>query len=311
MANQKSLSEVHRNKSLSQVLKDDNRVGKRFEDILGENAASFIGSLLSVVNANSRLRECEPYSIINAAAMAATLRLPIINTLGFAYIVPYRTRDGLQAQFQIGWKGLVQLAQRSGQYKKIHAGKVYKGEIRGRHPITGDLICGDKESDEVVGYVAYMELNNGFNKAIYMSIDDIREHGLKYSQSYAYDERSKNRTSVWSTNFDAMAKKTVLKQLLSKYGIMSVDSNFTDMARALRADQGVIQTNGYRYVDHSDNVKSDDLSSIAFEELPESVSAENVQEFHDTDADFVYEEPVEPPIDEQKDSPINSENEPV
>ena len=248
--------------SLVEVLRS-NIVKKRFEDMLGENSGSFISSILTIVNNNSRLRECNAASILSAASTAAALKLPITPSLGFAHIVPYKTKNGYQAVFQIGWKGLVQLAMRSNQYRKIHAGKVCEGQIKEVDFITGDPIRGEKISDKVVGYAAYFELINGFNKTLYMTVEDLKEHAKKYSQSYAYDVKNNARTSVWSTNFDAMAKKTVLKLLISKFGIMNIDYNSTDMARALASDQSVISEDGtYRYIDNER--KSSDIDSIAF-----------------------------------------------
>ena len=257
MANQNQTTQ-----SLTEVLRS-NIVKKRFEDILGNNSGSFISSIMTVVNNNSRLRECSPGTILSAASTAAALKLPITPSLGFSYIVPYKVKGGgYQAQFQIGWKGLVQLAQRSNQYHRLHAGKVYEGQIEDIDFITGEPVRGKKISDNVVGYIAYMELINGFTKTLYMTVDELREHAKKYSQSYAYDVKYSRATSIWSTNFDAMAKKTVLKQLISKYGIMNVDANSTDMARALAADQSVIRSDGtYHYVDN-DRSRKNELEDI-------------------------------------------------
>ena len=116
--------------------------------------------------------------------------------------------------------------------------------------MTGEIIRGEKISDEVVGYVAYMELLNGFKKSLYMSLDELKNHAEKYSQSYAYDMRSNRKSSVWSTNFDAMAKKTVLKKLISNFGIISIDQKSADLATALQADQAVITQEGFRYIDN-------------------------------------------------------------
>ena len=259
------------NRSLTEILRSD-IVKKRFTDMLGENSASFISSIMTVVNTSNRLKECSTATILSAASIAAALKLPINPSLGFAYIVPYKG----QAQFQIGWKGLIQLAERSNQYRKLHAGKVYEGQIKDIDFITGDIIRGEKISDKVVGYVAYMELINGFNKTIYMTIDEIKDHAAKYSQSYAYDFKYGRKTSVWSTNFDSMAKKTVMKLLLSKYGIMSIDTKSTDMAKALQADQSVIQSDGtYRYIDNERNKSVDE---IPFEEnIPIDTAEENFE----------------------------------
>lgn len=221
-------------------------IKRRFEELLDNSAPSFISSILTIVRGNSKLQDCSPNSILAAAGIAAALKLPINPSLGFAHIVPYKG----QASFQIGTKGFVQLAMRSGQYRTLNAGAVREGQIKEIDFVTGEIIRGEKISDEIVGYVAYMELINGFKKSIYMTVEELQEHAQKYSQSYAYDLRSNRKTSVWSTNFDAMAKKTVLKKLLSKYGIISIDQQSAALATALQADQAVITEDGYRYVDN-------------------------------------------------------------
>lgn len=221
-------------------------VKNRLEKILESSPESFISSILTIYRNNSKLQDCSPSSILNAAVMAAVLKLPITPSLGFAYIVPYKG----QATFQIGWKGLVQLAMRSNLYRTINAGKIYEGQIKEIDFITGEIIRGEKISDEVVGYIAYIELLNGFQKSLYMSVGELEEHAKKYSQSYSYDLHSGKNSSVWSKNFDAMAKKTVLKLLLSRFGIFSIDQRSLDLTVALRADQAVVTENGFRYIDN-------------------------------------------------------------
>lgn len=221
-------------------------IKKRFGELLDNSSASFISSILTIVRSNSKLQECSPNSILSAAGIAAALKLPINPSLGFAYIVPYKG----QAQFQLGWRGYVQLAMRTNQYRTLNSGAVYEGQIKEIDFITGEIVRGEKISDKIVGYVAYMELLNGFNKIFYMSVEELEEHARKYSQSYAYDLRSGKKSSVWSTNFDAMAKKTVLKLLLNKFGIVSIDQQSLDLIKALQADQAVITDEGLRYIDN-------------------------------------------------------------
>ena len=144
----------------------------------------------------------------------------------------------------------MQLAMRSGQYRTLNSGAVREGQIKEIDFETGEIIRGEKISDTVVGYVAYMELINGFRKSLYMTVEELQQHAEKYSQSYAYDIRSGRKSSVWTTNFDAMAKKTVLKKLLSTFGIISIDQQSADLATALQADQAVITEEGFRYVDN-------------------------------------------------------------
>lgn len=221
-------------------------IRRRFDELLDTSAASFISSILTIVHGNSKFKDCSPNSILSAAGIAAALKLPINPSLGFAYIIPYKDK----AQFQMGWKGYVQLAMRSSLYRTLHSGKVCEGQIKDIDFITGEIIRGEKISDEVVGYVAYMELLNGFNKSLYMSNEELLEHAQKYSQSYSYDLNNNRKTSVWSTNFDAMAKKTVLKKLLNSFGIISIDQITADLTMALKADQAVITKDGFRYVDN-------------------------------------------------------------
>lgn len=218
----------------------------RFIELLGEKKAkAFVSAIITVCNGNEQLKECDPRTITGAAGLAATTGLSISPSLGQAYIVAYNKK----AQFQVGWKGLVQLAHRTGKYTALHAGKVCEGEITGINPVTGEAILGEKISDKVVGYVAYMRLNNGFEKTLYMTKDELEAHALKYSKSYAYDKRSGKKSSPWSTNFDAMASKTVLKRLLNNYGILS-----TEMAEVIQADQAVVGKDSFTYVDNGGDV---------------------------------------------------------
>lgn len=225
-------------------------IKRRFEDLLDNSAPSFISSILTIVNSNPKLKECSPNSILSAAGIAAALKLPINPSLGFAHIVPYKSKGGTQAQFQLGFRGFIQLALRSGQYRTLNAGAVCEGEIKEIDFVTGEIIRGEKISDNVVGYVAYMELINGFKKSLYMTNEELQAHAEKYSMSYAYDLRSGKKSSVWSANFDAMAKKTVLKRLLSTFGIISIDQQSVALATALQADQAVITDEGFRYIDN-------------------------------------------------------------
>ncbi len=231
--------------SLQQVLNSAG-IKRRFEELLDSSAPSFISSILSIVKSNSKLQECSTNSILAAAGIAAALKLPINPSLGFAYIVPYKGH----AQFQLGWRGYVQLAMRSGQYRTLNSGAVREGQIAEIDFVTGEIVRGEKISDTIVGYVAYMELINGFHKTLYMTVEELQAHAEKYSQSYAYDSRTGRKSSVWSTNFDAMAKKTVLKKLLNNFGIISIDQQSVALATALQADQAVITEDGFRYVDN-------------------------------------------------------------
>ena len=250
------------------------------ESIGGDNAGNFTTSLLSVVNTNPVLQDCPPESVIKAAITAASMKLPIDPNLGFAYIIPYNNKiktketrtkpDGSTyevtvetwqnvAQFQLGYKGFIQLAQRSGQFKRINSSDVREGEYLGTDRRSGeiefDFIQDDKERNAkpVIGYLGYFRLNNGFEKELYMTVEELQAHAKRYSKNYA-----KYGTGLWKDQFDVMAKKTVLKLLISKYGALS-----TSLQQAIRADQASIDGDGYNYVDNEKEsiVDTDDDSS--------------------------------------------------
>ena len=217
-------------------LNQDN-VKNKFAELLGSKSQGFLASVLQVVSGNDYLAKADQNSIYTAAMMAATLDLPINNNLGFAYIVPYKQ----QAQFQLGYKGFIQLAQRTGKYKTISATEIYEGQIVSNNPLTGIVFDFDnKQSDKVVGYCSYFSLLNGFEKQLYMTVDEIKKHSNQYSQS------AKKGYGVWKDNFNAMAIKTVLKLLLSKYAPLSIE-----MEKAVLADQAVIKgENEFEYADN-------------------------------------------------------------
>lgn len=228
---------------------NDERTKTKFKELLGNKAAGFLTSLLNTTNGNKQLQEAEPQSILKAGAIAATLDLPIDPNLGFAYVVPYNNKGKNEAQFQLGYKGFIQLAIRTGQYKKINVTELYEGQFESYDPITDELKynIANKLSDEITHYIAYFQTVNGFEKYNVMSKEEIREHAKKFSKTFL------SRFSSWQTNFDSMAKKTVLKLLLSKFGILSIE-----MQTAQKVDQAVIKEvkNGnveVEYVDSPDN----------------------------------------------------------
>lgn len=227
-------------------------VKEKFKELLGTRTSSFLTSVLSAVNSNENLKHAEQNSVYMAAMMAASLDLPINQNLGFAYIIPYKTKikgengqpDTYRdiAQFQMGYKGFIQLCLRSGQFKTISCSPVYEGQLQEENPLTGFVFdWKNKVSEKVIGYAAYFSLINGFEKTMYMNVDQIKNHGNKYSKSF------KLSYGLWNTDFDAMASKTVVKLLLSKYAPMSVE-----MQKAVIADQSVIKdasTNEVEYID--------------------------------------------------------------
>lgn len=211
-------------------------VQQKFEKMLGAKSAGFISSVLQTVNNSQLLANADPKTILNAAATAASLDLPINQSLGRAWIVPFKG----QAQFQIGYKGFVELAQRSGRYKSINAIEVYENQYKGFNALTEEIDA-DFSVDgkgKVVGYAAHFELLNGFTKTVYWSKDKVEAHAKRFSKTFT--------NGPWKTDFDAMAKKTVLKYTLSNWGILSIE-----MQTAQLADQAVIPEDGkYQYVDN-------------------------------------------------------------
>ena len=229
---------------------NDERTKNKFKEMLGNKAAGFLTSLMNTTNGNAQLQQADPNSILKAGAIAATLDLPIDPNLGFAYIVPYNNKGKNEAQFQMGYKGFVQLAIRTGQYKRINVTELYEGQFESYDPITDELKYNldHRLSDEITHYVAYFQTINGFEKYNVMSKEEIENHAKKFSKTYSY------KGSSWQTNFNTMAKKTVLKLLLSKFGILSIE-----MQTAQKADQAVIREFDknnieVEYVDNENNV---------------------------------------------------------
>lgn len=213
-------------KSPSNLMRDilDNAATKKLlQDSLKENAGAFSASIIDLYNSDTYLQRCDPRQVFGECLKAVSLKLPISKQLGFAYVIPY----GNVPQFQLGYKGMIQLCMRTGEYKYINADVVYEGEYQGADKLTGHVdLNGEKTSDKIIGYFAYIETLNGFKKAIYWSKEKVTDHAKKFSKSF------NSANSVWKSNFDAMAIKTVLRNLLSKYGVMSIE-----MANALQAEE--------------------------------------------------------------------------
>lgn len=196
-------------------------VKEQFEAVLKENAGAFVASIIDLYNTDRTLQMCDPKNVVMEALKAASLKLPINKQLGFAWIVPYRDgKTGVYVPtFQLGYKGYIQLCMRTGAYRYINADIVYEGELVKYDKLTGEIEIDPSKriSDKKIGYFAFIETLNGFRKTLYMSVEEVTKHAQQYSKSYG------NKNSVWATDFDAMALKTCLRLLLSKYGIMSVE----------------------------------------------------------------------------------------
>lgn len=222
-------------------------VQEQFRNALKENAGAFVASIIDLYGSDTYLQECAPSLVIMEALKAATLKLPINKQLGFAYIVPYKKNNKFFPQFQLGYKGYIQLAMRTGQYRFLNAGVVYEGVKIVRNILTGEVeFTGEPKSEKPQGYFAYMQLLNGFTKTVYMTHDEVARHAKRYSKSFHKE------TSAWKTNFEEMAIKTVLRKLLSHYGILS-----PDMIAALNSD-------------------SDDAESTVAREIAENANSEYI-----------------------------------
>lgn len=192
---------------------------ERMQNMLGQNAGTFLASVLDLYTSDSILSECNPNEVMQEAMKAAALHLPVVKSLGFAYIVPFKDKKGIQRpNFILGYKGYIQLCMRTGHYKTINAGAIYEGETVIDNRITGEVrVEGKPTSDKPIGYFAHISTINGFEKTEYWSKERVVRHASAKSKSW------KRENSPWHTDFDAMAEKTLIRHLLSRYAEMSVD----------------------------------------------------------------------------------------
>lgn len=249
----------------------------------GKEGQKFIASIVSAVNTNPALQECTNQSILSGALLGQSLKLSPSPQLGQYYLVPFKDKEkGQVAQFQMGYKGYIQLAIRSGQYKKLNVLAIKKGELEYFDPLNEDikisLMVDDwdaREDAETIGYYAMFELTNGFRKALYWSKKQMEAHALKYSPGYRRDKEKKTAYTFWSKNFDGMAYKTMLRQLLSKWGVMSID-----MQQAFESDMGSINEDGsVNYVENDDvidmPVEESKKAEESSDQLPGQTSIED------------------------------------
>lgn len=240
----------------------------------GKDGTKFISAVVSAVNNNPALQECTNQSILSAALLGQSLNLSHSPQLGQYYMVPFNDKNkGKVAQFQLGYKGYIQLAIRSGQYKKLNVLAIKEGELIRFDPLNEEIevkLIDDEETREqaeTVGYYAMFEYTNGFKKAMYWSRKKMEAHALKYSKGYA----AKKGFTFWEKDFDGMAYKTMLRQLISKWGIMSID-----MMSAMDADMAVINEDGSKeYVENDDSIIE---AQVTEEEQPEAVQEAQTQQ---------------------------------
>lgn len=261
-------------------------VVEQFQNALAKNAPTFIASVIDLYNGDSKLQLCEPKQVVMEALKAAVLHLPINKSLGFAYIIPFQNskKDDkgnwikvYEPVFQMGYKGFIQLAMRTGQYRTINADVVYEGELRKANKLTGEIsFDGEKRSDKVIGYFCYFELLNGFSKTLYMTVEQMAEHAKRYSKGLKKETTVESllnlsnlpvapdsKTVGWMGNFHGMAVKTVIRNLLGKYGYLSVEMqqaivNDTDGDTAENRDS-LVQENG--------NAQVFDATDVSYEEV--------------------------------------------
>ena len=236
-------------------------VMKQFENALGKSANAFLASIIDLYNGDTNLQECEPAEVVKEALKAAILKLPINKSLGFAYIIPFNNSIKVNGAwtkkktptFQVGYKGYIQLAMRTGQYRTINADVVYEGELQKVSKLTGEISFeGEKSSDKIIGYFCYFELLNGFSKTLYLTVENIANHAKKYSKGLDKDIpvetliklanlpfNPEDKKVGWMGNFHGMAIKTVIRLLLSKYGYLSIE-----MQEALANDDEVTPIEG-------------------------------------------------------------------
>lgn len=233
-----------------------------------KRAAGFITAITSAVSTNPSLQECDPATILSAGLLGETLQLSPSPQLGQYYLVPFNDRKlGRKvAQFQLGYKGYIQLAIRSGQYKKLNVLPIKEGELIKYDPLNEEvevhLIEDDteREAAPTIGYYAMFEYLNGFRKVLYWSKEKMEAHALEYSQGY----RAKKGYTFWEKDFDSMACKTMLRQLISKWGIMSID-----FQKAYESDMGVLRPG-----DHVEYVDNDDSFDAEFDDVPAAFDVE-------------------------------------
>ena len=257
------------------------------KEVIGNNKEKFVTNLVSTTNQNKQLQKCTNVSLMSGALAATTLNLNLNASFGYAYLVPFKNNkatkergyDVYEAQFQIGYKGYIQLALRTGEYQKINAIPVYKSQFRAWNSLTEEIILDEFdnfEDDEIIGYVSYFRLNNGFEKTIFWSIDKMRKHADTYSQAFSMEisEQIKQGkipekdmwkySSYWYKDFDGMALKTMIRQMLSKWGILS-----EELQKAIEDDQSVLAGDSRTYVDNQPEPKQTSLPDVKKQDVVE------------------------------------------
>lgn len=264
-------------------------VKTKFEEMLGKRSSQFMTSITSVVTNNALLQKADVNSIIMGSAVAASMDLPLNPNLGYAALVPFNSKDGCFAQLQIMVKGWTELFLRSGQCQSIICETVYEGQLVKKNKFTGEYVFDEdaKKSNKIIGFMAYFKLTNGFEKYDYMTVEEVKAHAQRFSQTY------RKGSGIWKDHFEAMAQKTVLKRLLTKYAPKSIE-----MQQMAIFDQSVVKGSVDKidgatpdYADNKDSViettdfeevESVEVATDATETNNENITAEPVQ----SDDDF-------------------------
>lgn len=230
---------------------ENTRTQEYLTNVLGEKKQTFVSNMVALVSSNKALSECDPSTIMFSCLKATALSLPLDPSLGLAWVLPYKDKKNntTVATFQLGAKAYIQLALRTAQYRKINVRDVREGEIVGEDFVSGEMqfkkLEKDRSNAPIIGYVAMFELINGFSKQLYMSVEELDAHAKRFSQTY------RKGYGLWSDKEmrPAMMEKTILKRLLSKYGVLSVE-----MEQAIKSDSAVLGENdAVRYIDNEED----------------------------------------------------------
>lgn len=235
MANNNQIANTNGGSNLKGLLKSP-AIQNQLNNLLKDRSSQFASSLITLASNDPQLNDAEPMSIISGAIQAAQLSLPLEKQFGFVYLIPFNTKNRQtnqwekKAQFVLGYKGYIQLAQRSGQYSRINVGNVHEGQLKSWDPFKEELEFDPnaKASDEVIGYFGFFRLLNGFEKTVYWTREQIEDHRIQNNKG----KNKKQLSGVWASNYDAMAQKTVIRSMLSRWGILS-----TEMQQAILADE--------------------------------------------------------------------------
>ena len=262
-------------------------VTAKFQEMLGKRAPQFMTSITSVVQNNALLQKADVNSIIMGAAVAASMDLPLNPNLGYAALVPFNSKDGCFAQVQIMIKGWTELFLRSGQCQAIVCETVYEGQLVKKNKFTGDYIFDEdaKKSDKIIGFMAYFKLTNGFEKYDYMTVEEVKAHAQKFSQTY------RKGGGIWREHFEAMGQKTVLKRLLTKYAPKSLE-----MQQMAIFDQSVVKGNienlNDAVAEYADNPKATNAEAPTDYQEVDEQEAEEAKVVEPVKVEEVAEEPI-------------------